>query len=147
MAKITVKILKKDDFVSKWQVSGPLSKKDVGDLKYKSVWEEISMGDRGYVDLTDHFEEEDCVAYLKTSFQSPKEQAVMFEIGSDDGIKVWLNGDLVHQNKIEEDHNQGENVVEVTLKDGLNEVLLLVNWGTSLVITDLEANPLEGLVF
>ncbi len=38
------------------------------------------------------------VAYLRTKVWSPKEQKARLELGSDDGVKVWLNGQLVHAN-------------------------------------------------
>jgi hypothetical protein len=38
------------------------------------------------------------VVYLRTRLHAPAAQAVVFALGSDDGLKVWLNGELVHAN-------------------------------------------------
>ena len=37
------------------------------------------------------------VVYGSVSLHSPREQETTMYVGSDDGIKVWLNGALVHQ--------------------------------------------------
>ena len=34
----------------------------------------------------------------KTNINSMREQKAQLEIGSDDGVKVWVNGKLVHAN-------------------------------------------------
>jgi hypothetical protein len=40
------------------------------------------------------------VAYARTWINSPKQQNVRLELGSDDGVKVWLNDHLVHANNV-----------------------------------------------
>ena len=39
-----------------------------------------------------------CVAYARTSVYSDQQQPARLEMGSDDGLKVWWNGKVVHAN-------------------------------------------------
>ena len=168
MKKITIRVRKPDEFVSSWQVAGPFSKEGVEgldqfDLKFgpeKKInfteWKEMPVGKDGYkaseINLEKYFGTEHSVAYLRTEVWTGKSQNVLFELGSDDGIKLWLNGNLVHQNKIERGHNQGDDVVKVDLEEGWNKVLMKITqgtggWGASLVITDSDHTVLEGLKY
>ena len=102
--------------------------------------------------LEEFFGTEHSVAYLKTEVWIEKSEPVIFELGSDDGIKLWLNGSLVHEHKVERGHNQGDDVVELSLEEGWNKVLMKITqgtggWGASLVITDLDHDPMEGLKY
>jgi hypothetical protein len=168
MKKITIRVRKAEDFVSVWQVAGPYSKEGVEGLDLFDVafspednvnnadWKEMPVGKKGNkgrdINLEEYFGTEHHVAYLKTNVWSEGSQSVLFELGSDDGIKVWVNDNLVHQNKIERGHNQGEDVVKVDLAEGWNTVLMKITqgvggWGTSLVITDLEHEILADLKY
>jgi hypothetical protein len=69
------------------------------------------------------------VAYLRTRVSSDKEQKARLEIGSDDGIKVWLNGQVVHANNVIRAAAPAQDNVEVTLKQGWNQLLLKVTQG------------------
>ena len=40
------------------------------------------------------------VVYLRTNVYSPFNQPARLEMGSDDGIKVWINGQVVHSNNV-----------------------------------------------
>ena len=108
--------------------------------------------DTKVIDLEKYFKTENSVAYLRTKVWSDKKQPVLFELGSDDGIKVWLNKKLVHHNNIMRGHSQGEDITGVTLAKGWNTILIKVTqgiggWEASLVITDLEGEPLKGLKY
>ena len=68
--------------------------------------------------------------YGSVSLYSPREQNTAMYVGGDDGVKVWLNGTLIHE-RIE--HRSGDNYTEffpVTLKHGRNVLLVAVyTWG------------------
>ena len=55
------------------------------------------------------------VAYLRTRIESPEARNVTLEIFSDDGVKAWLNGKLVHSRNTERGINCSEDVVKITL--------------------------------
>ena len=168
MEKITVKNRNPEEFVNIWKVAGPFSKEGVDalglfDLKFGpeknsnySNWKEIPVGSDGYeadfINLEKFFGKEHSVAYLKSHVWIENSQTVLFELGSDDGIKLWLNEELVHQKNVLRGYNQGEDVIEVHLEEGWNTVRVKVTqgtlgWGASLVITDLEHHPIDGLKY
>jgi hypothetical protein len=69
------------------------------------------------------------VAYLKTNISSDREQKAMLEVGSDDGVKVWVNGKLVHGNNAARPVKQGDDKVKIDLKQGSNVVLMKITQG------------------
>jgi len=168
MAKIIITVRKDEDYVKLWQVSEAFSKEGVDgfhlfdiefgpelDQKYAG-WQDFPLGQDGYneniVELDKYFNLVHHVAYLRTRVWSESTQDVFFELGSDDGIKAWLNTELVHKNNILRGHNQAEDIIKVSLKEGWNEVLIKINqgeggWRASLVITDLKAKVLHNLQY
>ncbi|RKU34202.1 hypothetical protein C6496_20640 [Candidatus Poribacteria bacterium] len=68
--------------------------------------------------------------YGSVSLYSPREQNTTMYVGGDDGVKVWLNGTLIHE-WIE--HRSGDDYTDffpVTLKQGSNALLVAVyTWG------------------
>jgi len=168
MKKITIKFRDQEDFVNVWNVAGPFSKKGVEGLELFnekfapetnskfSAWKKMPGENDGYatkvIELDKLFKAENSVAYLKTNIWSEKEKQVFFEIGSDDGVKLWLNDKIEHQKNILRGHMQGEDKIKVTLDDGWNVILMKVTqglggWGASLVITDLEGEALRDLKY
>ncbi|MCY3021763.1 MAG: HEAT repeat domain-containing protein [Planctomycetota bacterium] len=95
---------------------------------------------------------EQCVVYMKTRVFSPKEQKVKLEIGSDDGVKVWVNGKVVHANNVERGLKAGDDKAEAVLKEGWNDFLLkitqnIMGCGACVRIRNLEGSVAEGLRF
>ena len=64
--------------------------------------------------------------YLFTRVYSPQAQQARLEVGSDDGIKVWLNGKVVHTNNALRGLVPGDDKVPVSLREGWNTLLLKV---------------------
>ncbi|MCD6441829.1 MAG: ADP-ribosylglycohydrolase family protein [Candidatus Marinimicrobia bacterium] len=168
MAKILRKIRSPEEFVSVWQVAGPFSKEgvegiDLFDVKFipetemsYSDWKYLPIGENGLraneINLAKYFGTENCVAYLKTNIWIENSQNVLFELGSDDGIKVWLNDQLVHTNNVERGHEAGQDIVEVCLNQGWNKVLIKITqgvggWAASLAVTDLDHKVINGLKY
>ena len=71
------------------------------------------------------------VAYGSITLESPSEQETTMYVGSDDSVKVWLNGALVHSNPIEGGAIGYQESFPVTLKEGENILLVAVyeSWG------------------
>ncbi len=71
------------------------------------------------------------VAYGSITLDSPSEQETTMYVGSDDSVKVWLNGALVHSNPIEGGAIGYQESFPVTLKEGENILLVAVfeSWG------------------
>ena len=73
-------------------------------------------------------------AYAFMNIISPQDQAVKMGVGSDDAIKVWLNGDVVHRNNTNRKTSGIQDTFHVNLKAGNNPLLVKVNddwenWG------------------
>jgi len=73
-------------------------------------------------------------AYLRTEIVSDAQKPARLEIYSDDGVKAWLNGKLVHANNINRGIPEKPDTVAVTLRKGTNHLMLKVtddvwSWG------------------
>jgi hypothetical protein len=87
------------------------------------------------------------VAYASTALESPAEQKVQLLIGSDDGCKVWLNGELISEARVNRSYRAGQDRAPVTLRKGANRLLIKVeqtglpDWGFSCDVVDAEGWP------
>ena len=66
------------------------------------------------------------VAYGLISIESPREQQTQVLVGSDDAVKVWLNGELVHEEHVYRGADDYQSHSPVTLKQGRNLLLVAV---------------------
>ncbi len=71
------------------------------------------------------------VAYGSIALESPSEQATTMFVGTDDTVKVWLNGVLVHSNPLGGGAAGYQESFPVTLKQGKNILLVAAYefWG------------------
>ena len=69
------------------------------------------------------------VAYGSIALDAPREQQTQMFVGSDDAVKVWLNGELVHNNPVERPAADFKDKFPVTLKKGMNILLVAVYEG------------------
>ncbi|MFO8012152.1 MAG: HEAT repeat domain-containing protein [Phycisphaerae bacterium] len=94
--------------------------------------------------------EERCCVYVKTTLLAPSTQSVRLGLGSDDGIKAWVNGTRVHENWVTRGVGPGQDTVKVDLKQGPNVLLLKVtnegtHWGFSCAVSQPNGMPIKGL--
>lgn len=59
----------------------------------------------------------------------PEAKTMLFAMGSDDGVKVWLNGTEVHKNFIGRPITSDEDLFEVTFSKGSNQLLIKIQNG------------------
>ena len=91
------------------------------------------------------------VAYLLTYIQCPADMEVQFKVGSTDGVKVWLDDELVHSVNLVRDALLDQDIIPVSLKEGRNKVLVKVanhktnGWGVFFRVTDTEGKPVPSL--
>ena len=78
----------------------------------------IGLGDGNYIEYH--------VAYGALSLDSPQQQNTKMYVGSDDAVKVWLNGVLVHNNPVNRGARDYQETFSVTLKQGRNILLVAV---------------------
>lgn len=81
------------------------------------------------------------VCYAYTGVVSPDARQVAAYAGSDDGIKVWVNGQLVHANNADRGLKPDEDRFDISLRQGHNTILVKViqghgPWGLTLRIND-----------
>ena len=69
----------------------------------------------------------DHVVYGSVTLDSPREQETTMLAGSDDEVKVWLNGELVHYNPVLRGAGDFQDAFPVTLKQGTNVLLVAVD--------------------
>ena len=93
-----------------------------------------------------------CLMYLETRVFSPKEQRVRLEIGTDDGVKLWINGTLVHSNNAIRGLKAGDDRAQATLKEGWNDFFVKISQhtlgcGACIRIRAADGSTIEGLRF
>lgn len=132
-----------EDFVTVWCVAGPWMKEGLGYAQlFDEVfppekedasgveWKAIAAGTNPekpwLLDLLKAMGGESRVAYARTFIHVDETQKALFEIGSDDGVKVWVNNHLVHANNAARAITPGSDKVNVTLTKGWNTVLLKI---------------------
>ena len=92
----------------------------------------------------------DRVVYLRTHLHCPTQQQAVLELGSDDGVKAWLNGEVVHANNARRGLSPDQDRVEITLNEGRNTLLLKVtqgvgDWAVCAGVQKPEGGRIEGL--
>lgn len=129
-----------EDFIMAWEVSGPYVGKDISLFEFAFLPEQgggewrkaeyaIDPQQPWLVPLDQMLGGESRVAYLRAKVWSDKAQPARLELGSDDGVKAWLNGELVHGNNASRGVNPGDDRVAVNLKAGENVLLLKIIQG------------------
>ena len=69
----------------------------------------------------------DHVVYGSVTLESPREQDTTMLAGSDDEVKIWLNGEVVHYNPVTRGAGDFQDAFPVTLKRGPNVLLVAVD--------------------
>jgi len=146
-------------YVTDWEVSGPYSQEGKNysglfDMPFApeidggkgAKWRKMPAGTDTaqpyYLDLLKSLDGgEQRVAYLRTRLQWPGERQVKLWIGSDDGNKVWVNGELVHSNNVARPFAPDQDSATVMLKRGENIILMKITqnnlaWGASFRIEE-----------
>lgn len=98
------------------------------------TWQAVTAAS-GVVDLgTVLGTRDDVVAYAYAEINLPEAARATLGVGSDDGVRVWVNGTLVHQNWTGRAAVPDSDLVPVDLKQGRNRLLIKVQnmqgpWG------------------
>jgi hypothetical protein len=101
-------------------------------------------------DLTQLDSGSDRCVYVRSAVWSAQPQDAQLEVGSDDAVKVWLNGELVHEFRGVRAHEVLQDKAAVKLAAGWNILLMKVvqaggGWGFSCALRTPEGEPLTGL--
>lgn len=156
-----------EDFITAWQVAGPYSEQgkswqqlhdtvfapETGKAK-GAKWQMLKGVDPAKnwcMSLSKGLgDNKNCVAYARTNIWVPKAGKATFYAGSDDGLKIWLNGEVVLSKNLTRSVQPGEDTPSVTLKEGWNSVLLKVtqgdnDWGFSFRVRNPDVSVIQGL--
>jgi hypothetical protein len=167
MTQIRFRSIPPEAHINIWKVSGPYTQQGKNNLRLfdivfppetglqKGEWKDMPFGgeySKWIAQLIRMPGGENAVAYLKTNIWSESSCDAVAYLGSDDGIKVWLNGQLVHQKNLQRGFIAGEDSFPVKLKSGWNTCLLKVTQGTggweaAMAICDVKGKPVEGLKY
>lgn len=161
--------------VTSWKFCGPysVSGKDAGDLfdipagpepgfhaaaavapsLAKVEWRDLAVTDEKspwLFDLNKAASGSNCCVYVRATLTCPQQTPARLEIGSDDCVKVWLNGQLVHANKSFRPLSEAADKVNVTLNAGANDLLLKVvqgsgGWGICCGVKGADGGNIGGL--
>jgi WD40 repeat protein/serine/threonine protein kinase len=94
-------------------------------------WQPVPLDANGYVNLGARFGRADNIsAYALIRIYSPHRQNVAVLVGSDDGVRVWLNGQQIHEARQERKAVPETDAVPATLVAGWNTLLARVTNAT-----------------
>lgn len=86
---------------------------------------------QGEVDFSGIVGGNHCVVYAKTRLLAPQAQPVVFSLGSDDGIKLWVNGELVHANNAVRGLTPDQDKAKGRLREGWNDLVVKITQHTA----------------
>jgi hypothetical protein len=137
-------------FITSWNLIGPFDAPDMSYLQTvyppereialaktypgkKGVdigWRQIQIDRSGFVRLQELMKpNEQSVAYGLTYIHAPETIDTYLLLGSDDGVRVWLNGALIHTNPAYRGAYPDQDKLAVHLKRGWNTFLIKVLQG------------------
>lgn len=153
-------------FVTAWHLIGPfpwnkadgfaanpVNAPDIdldGQFLAGTILEQWRLKETGYVVNAHAFfgpvVEKSLFAY--TTFESKTARAIEIRVGSDDGVRIWLNEELVHENDVDRGMVLDEDIVPVQLAEGTNRLLLQVTqggggWSFMLRLTEADGTPID----
>jgi len=96
----------------------------LGDSIY--AWKSAKF-ENGVIDFDKFYNQLDySIAYALAEIKMENPEKILVGIGSDDGVKVFLNGKLVHSNMVARGLTPDEDMVILDLKKGSNQILVKV---------------------
>ncbi len=137
------------DFLNSEQNVIPYERKPEGDYiwaKVISTYDTINVRNLFPAPLVGEYQYK--TMYAHTYVYSPEPQSPYLSMGSDDGIRAWVNGELVWSNDVVRTCTNDQDKVQVLLNPGWNKLLIKVknmtsSYGFSVRFTDAEGNPLD----
>jgi cysteine-rich repeat protein len=86
---------------------------------------------RWYVDIREHIGSNDYrEVYAFVHIKNPRRRNLTLHLGTDDGARVWLNGELIHEALICQGVTQTQHAYEVLLPTGMSRLLYKIRNAT-----------------
>ncbi len=89
-------------------------------------WHHVAAAPSGFVDLQSMTPSDLVVAYAHTRVRSPQDRTVTLLLGSDDGAKVFVNGQEVHRVMVVRGAQPDQDTIALPLKKGWNSLMLKI---------------------
>jgi hypothetical protein len=107
-------------------------------------WQKVEVAEDGLLDFQEVFGEvDDAVAYALTYLHAdrPSEEESYLLLGSDDGARVWVNGQKVHEVDKARGLTRDEDRIPITYTEGVTPILIKVfdekvGWSMTMRIND-----------
>ncbi len=111
------------------------------------------------IDLDKYFDDpSDCVVYAYTELDAPRSEAAELWVGSDEGLRVWIDGGLVYEHAGRRRHQLPNDRVPIRLEAGRHRVVVRAEqsrsrFDFSLNVCEVEPDPrydgnrVQGLTF
>lgn len=93
------------------------------------TWE-IVRSPHGFVQLQSGLHKDYTVGCASAEFESPRDTGAWRGFGSDERVKIWLNGELVHDKWIRRPSRIDDDIVPLRLKQGPNRFLIKIQNAT-----------------
>jgi hypothetical protein len=162
LSSVTYDGLRAGELMQKWLVLEPIRIEVVGDTFFPSkktqkiefkadqidvtqFERQVTIGEKGYqwsvlenyygvINLTKKYDDWYLITYAWAQIDMAEAKQGVLGIGSDDAVKVWLNGELVHKNWTSRGVEFDDDRVAVTFKKGANQLVLKIQnrggpWG------------------
>ena len=109
-----------------------------------------SVGALDFISILKTEPEKIGIAYAFCLLNSETNQDVLLKVGSNDGVRIWLNENLVHDHHVARGLTIGEDTVPVSLKKGSNRLLAKVenlggSWALSVSVVGKDEKPAKGV--
>jgi hypothetical protein len=153
--KFMEKVEKASTFYTDWEVIGPFDNADQKGLSTsfspekpfdknqthagkggtKVNWKVYEDKSSGYIDFSKLFTpNENVVAYAYRTMNLPEARTMKFGVGSNDGVRVWINGKLVLDRPVSRKAEPNQDLISVPMNKGTNTILVKVDqlkraWG------------------
>jgi len=114
------------DIVYPPEVEIDLEKEYVGKGRRKIGWYQSTETGN---DVFSNVPEDDVVGYALTYIDSDRDRTEILSMGSDDGIKVWVNDQLIWSHHVHRPVLSAEDVIALPLSKGRNKILIKIENG------------------
>ncbi|WP_375314933.1 metallopeptidase [Schlesneria sp. DSM 10557] len=120
------------------------------EIQRKALAAPVVESDEALIDFEPHFPKENRVnvaGYAALKFNSPERQTVKLLTGSDDGLRIWLNGHIVQEKLALRSARPDDDEASIELRKGANLFLVEVSqatggWALYFRLVDAESRPL-----
>jgi tetratricopeptide (TPR) repeat protein len=105
----------------------PLAESDFSAFRGPDAWTALRLGSDEYLEFKKIYNRDRSSAYAMTKVYAYRAHEACGLIGSDDGIRCWLNGQLVHENDVLRDAAPDDDACLMNLRSGWNTLLFKVS--------------------